>query len=62
MAKILEAPFTFDSFLSFFLFAIGLCCACIAALDGYKFDDPFPGYGKCQRRYAEARARSTSML
>ncbi len=62
LAKILEAPLKFDSFLSVFLFVIGLCCACIAALDGYKFDDPFPGYGKCHRRYAKAREKSTAML
>ncbi len=60
--KMFDAPLTFDSFMSVFLFVIGLCGACIAAIDGYKFDDPFPGYGKRHRRYAEARANSTDAL
>ena len=44
--------------MSFFLFVIGLCGASIAALDGYKLDDPFPGYGKRHRKYAAARQQA----
>jgi hypothetical protein len=62
IAKFLAAPFAFDSFMSFFLFVIGLCGAAIAALDGYKLDDPFPGYGKRHRKFASARAGSTEAL
>jgi hypothetical protein len=56
------APFAFDSFLSFFLFVIGLCGAAIAAGDGYKLDDPFPGYGRRHRRYTEAQAETAETL
>ena len=62
VAKLLRSPFAFDSFMSFFLFVIGLCGACIAALDGYKLDDPFPGYGKRHRKYAAARLHSAGAL
>ena len=48
--------------MSFFLFVIGLCGASIAALDGYKLDDPFPGYGKRHRKYAAARLHSAGAL
>jgi hypothetical protein len=60
--KIFDAPFAFESFMTFFLFVTGLCGATIAAADGYKFDDPFPGYGRRHRRYAGARAASTEAL
>ncbi len=62
LRRVFQAPFELESFTSFFLLIIGLCAATIAAADGYKFDDPFPGYGKCCRRYAEARARSADAL
>jgi hypothetical protein len=60
--RAIEAPLAFNSFTSFFLFIIGLCCAVIAAIDGYKLDDPFPGYGRRHRAYAEARERSGAHL
>jgi hypothetical protein len=62
IAKLFRAPFDFGSFLSIFLFVIGLCGAAIAALDGYKFDDPFPGYGRRHRKYALARLRTAEGL
>lgn len=62
IAKLAANPFAFGSFMSFFLFIIGLCGASIAALDGYKLDDPFPGYGKRHRKYAAARLRSAAAL
>ncbi len=62
VGKLLRSPFAFDSFMSFFLLVIGLCGAAIAALDGYKLDDPFPGYGKRHRKYAAARLHSAGAL
>jgi len=62
IGKLFGSPFAFDGFMSIFLFVIGLCGASIAALDGYKFDDPLPGYGKRHRKYAAARAQSTEAL
>ena len=62
IAKLVGAPFELGSFMSFFLFVIGLCGASIAALDGYKLDDPFPGYGRRHRQYAAARIRSAEAL
>jgi hypothetical protein len=58
----LQAPFALESFASLFLLIIGLCAASVAAADGYKFDDPFPGYGRRSRRHAEARAASAAAL
>jgi hypothetical protein len=62
MGRLFASPFAFTSFMSFFLFVIGLCGAAIAALDGYKLDDPFPGYGKRHRRYGEARTQTADAL
>jgi hypothetical protein len=62
IGRLFAAPFAFSSFMSFFLFVIGLCGAAIAALDGYKLDDPFPGYGRRHRRYSAARAQSAEAL
>jgi hypothetical protein len=62
LRQALQVPFALESFASLFLLIIGLCAASVAAADGYKFDDPFPGYGKRNRRYAEARAASAAAL
>jgi hypothetical protein len=62
LGKVFEAPLHLESFTSVFLLIIGLCAATVAAADGYKFDDPFPGYGKRHRRYAEARAANAAAL
>ncbi|MFZ0571395.1 MAG: hypothetical protein WAM63_13015 [Rhodomicrobium sp.] len=62
IGKLFASPFAFDGFMSFFLFAIGICGASIAALDGYKLDDPFPGYGRRHRKYAAARAQTGQAL
>ncbi len=62
IGKLFAAPFAFDSFMSFFLFVIGLCGAAVAAIDGYKLDDPFPGYGRRHRHYAAARSQSAEAL
>jgi len=48
--------------MSLFLFVTGLCGATIAAADGYRFDDPFPGYGRRHRSYRDARAARTEAL
>ncbi len=62
LRKVFQAPFEIESFTSLFLLIIGLCAATVAAADGYKFDDPCPGYGKRHRRYAEAREASAAAL
>jgi hypothetical protein len=62
LRKVFASPFELESFTSIFLFIIGLCAATIAAADGYAFDDPFPGYGKRARRYADARAQNAKAL
>lgn len=60
--KVLSAPLEIQSFTSFFLLVIGLCGATVAAWDGYKLDDPFPGYGRRHRRYLEARSKKAEAL
>lgn len=45
-----DQPFGLDSIYSWGLFAAGLMFAIIAALAGYKMDDPYPGYGEVHRR------------
>jgi hypothetical protein len=35
------------------LFAMGLFFFMVAAIDGFKMDDPYPGYGKISRKHEE---------
>ncbi|HUY67708.1 MAG TPA: hypothetical protein VMV79_00215, partial [Alphaproteobacteria bacterium] len=46
-------PFVLASFQSWMLFAMGLFFCMVAALDGFKMDDPYPGYGKISRKHEE---------
>lgn len=47
---------------SWLLFAMGIFFAVIALLDGYNFDDPYPGYGSLARRLEEAQDDYQSAL
>ncbi len=43
------SPFGFGGFYSYMLLLIGLAMCAFAALDWFKTDDPYPGYGKRER-------------
>lgn len=60
--RALSAPWDIRSFNGIFLFVIGLCAALLALADGYRLDDPFPGYGRRHRRLMHARERSQVSL
>ncbi|MBT3069876.1 hypothetical protein KKP04_03215 [Rhodomicrobium sp. Az07] len=62
LRKLSENPFRIGGFSSLFLLIIGLCAALIAAADGYRFDDPIPGYGRRHRSYRQARAATAATL
>ncbi|MBJ7533695.1 hypothetical protein JDN40_06225 [Rhodomicrobium vannielii ATCC 17100] len=62
LRRLVENPFRIEGFSSVFLLVIGLCAAFIAAADGYKFDDPIPGYGRRHRSYRQARAATAATL
>ena len=51
--KFYAAPFRFESMDSWFVLMLGLVIAIVALIEGYKFDDPYPGYGKKARDYAK---------
>jgi len=57
ISAFLETPFFLKDFDSFILFFIGLIISVIALIDGYKFDDKYPGYGRIYRRYKEAEKK-----
>jgi len=57
ISAFLETPFFLKDFDSFILFFIGLIISVIALIDGYKFDDKYPGYGRIYRRYKEAERK-----
>jgi hypothetical protein len=57
ISAFLETPFFLKDFDSFILFFIGLIISAIALIDGYKFDDKYPGYGRIYRRYKEAERK-----
>ena len=50
----LASPMNIDEISGWLLFAVGIGFACIAAADGWRMDDPYPGYGAVARRYEEA--------
>jgi hypothetical protein len=45
----ITAPFDIADFKSWMLVAIGCLFALFALIDGFKMDDPYPGYGSIQR-------------
>jgi hypothetical protein len=49
------APYILADLNSYYLFALGLLWASLAVWKGYNFDDPYPRYGACYRRAANAR-------
>lgn len=52
----LDHPFTLATVESWLLLALGMIFAGIAAIDGYRFDDPYPGYGRISRRWKDAES------
>jgi len=46
-------PFELAAFESWVLFAMGLFFSLVATIDGFKIDDPYPGYGKINRKHEE---------
>jgi hypothetical protein len=48
--RILSNGIYFENANSTFLWVMGIAFGCIAAADGYHWDDPFPGYGSASRR------------
>ncbi|MEJ2281871.1 MAG: hypothetical protein P8X97_08225, partial [Candidatus Bathyarchaeota archaeon] len=57
ISAFMETPFLLKDFDSFILFFIGLIISIVALIDGYKFDDKYPGYGRIYRRYKEAEKK-----
>jgi hypothetical protein len=55
LKSFVSSPFSFDSIDALLLFAVTLIFGFIAFFDGFKTDDPFPGYGAIDRNYLEAR-------
>ena len=56
ISRITEAPFNLQDAQSWLLFLIGIVFSLIALVDGWKFDDAYPGYGKLDRLERKARA------
>ena len=52
--EFLADPLGLTVFSSWILFGLGLFMAFLALVDGFKADDPYPGYGEVDRRYNEA--------
>ena len=48
-----DNAFIFDSIYSYGLLAAGFAFAILAAIAGFKMDDPYPGYGEIYRRHEE---------
>lgn len=54
--KLRSDPLGLNDIFSWLLLAISVICASIAAYEGKKMDDPYPGYGAISRRASEADA------
>ncbi len=50
-------PFGLNGFYSYMLLLIGLAMCAAAAMDWFKTDDPYPGYGKRERRRRKTEER-----
>lgn len=62
IARAISTPWAIESFNGLFLLVIGLCAAVLALVDGYKLDDPVPGYGRRHRRLVEARQNTETTM
>jgi len=56
----LSSPLGIDDMQSWALFIIGLSFSLVAAYDGFRMDDPYPGYGQRMRQNLEAHDEYTS--
>src|SRR5262249_12025611 len=54
MRRLCTDPFALEEFESWLLLIVGLSFGLIAAVDGYRWDDPYPGYGR-RDRYLRTR-------
>ena len=50
-----QSPFALNDFGSWVLFFLGAVFGFIACVDGYFWDDPYPGYGKSYKRMEQAK-------
>ena len=50
LSEILETPLVLHDVKSWWLGCIGVLFAFVSLIDGYKWDDPYPGYGELARR------------
>jgi hypothetical protein len=57
----LASPFALTDIESLMLFFGGLIFAIVAAGDGYRWDDPYPGYGRRDRRVREKERDYTTL-
>lgn len=55
LSSVLSDPSGLQNFDSWLLVLLGIVFALVAAIDGYFFNDPYPGYGRVARRYDNAR-------
>lgn len=56
LSSLINAPFELGDLTGWFLLGIGLLFNCGAALDGWRMDDPYPGYGILHRDKSLAQA------
>ena len=55
IALLLKSPFALDSFDYWVLFLIGLIFGLIAYVEGYLWNDPYPGFGQLHKRLKQAQ-------
>lgn len=55
VSRFLQSPFGLSDGESWLLFAMGVFFSVVAFFEGYKFRDPYPGYGKKEKKMRDAR-------
>ena len=55
LQSVMNDPVGLQNFDSWLLVMLGIIFALVAAVDGYFFNDPYPGYGRVGKRYEDAR-------
>ena len=51
----LSSPFGLMDIQSWFLLILTLACGAVAAIDGYSFDDPYPGFSEIESKFKRIR-------
>lgn len=62
LTLLLNSPLGFEGFNSWAMFIIGMVAAAFSAYEGYRANDPYPGYGALGKQYSQREALYADLL